>query len=210
MKPFLKRALNQLSIYLPVLLMGLMALATFWLVRSSPSNEKVEVTAVVSQEPDYFMRIFSVKNFNAEGQLESEIKGQKALHYPNSDIFKIEQAEVLSFAQKGQRITANANQAVSNSDGTEIQLFGDVVIVRETLPIAENTQKNASAVAAKLEFRGDFLHLYTQTEQIYSNKPVTLLRGTDQFTADSMQFDNLTQTLILQGRVKFLNAGNRP
>ena len=35
-----------------------------------------------------------------------------------------------------------------------------------------------------------------------SNKPVTLIRGTDQFTADTMDYDNLTGIANLNGRVR--------
>ena len=40
------------------------------------------------------------------------------------------------------------------------------------------------------------------TERVQSNKPVTLIRGTDQFTADTMDYDNLTGIANLNGRVR--------
>jgi lipopolysaccharide export system protein LptC len=36
---------------------------------------------------------------------------------------------------------------------------------------------------------------------VRSNQPVTLKRGSDTFTADSMDYDNLDQILNLRGRV---------
>ncbi len=38
--------------------------------------------------------------------------------------------------------------------------------------------------------------------RVRPNKPVELLRGSDRFTADSMDFDNVDQVLQLQGRVR--------
>ena len=35
-----------------------------------------------------------------------------------------------------------------------------------------------------------------------SDKPVVLIRGGDQFTADGMDYDNLDQVLQLRGRVR--------
>ena len=49
--------------------------------------------------------------------------------------------------------------------------------------------------------RGDFLHAFTQTERVRSNKPVTLIRGADRFTADAMEYDNVEQVLQMRGRV---------
>jgi lipopolysaccharide export system protein LptC len=40
------------------------------------------------------------------------------------------------------------------------------------------------------------------TEQVKSHKPVELRRGQDVFTADSLDFDNVQQTMRLQGRVR--------
>ena len=53
-----------------------------------------------------------------------------------------------------------------------------------------------------MEFRGEFLHVFTNTERVRSDQPVTLTRGNDRFTADSMDYDNLDQVLQLRGRVR--------
>jgi lipopolysaccharide export system protein LptC len=53
-----------------------------------------------------------------------------------------------------------------------------------------------------LEFRGEFLHAFMETERIKSHKPVTLTRGGDQFTADSMDYDNVDRVMDLRGRVR--------
>jgi lipopolysaccharide export system protein LptC len=53
----------------------------------------------------------------------------------------------------------------------------------------------------RLEFQGEFLHAWTNDERVRSHLPVTLTRGNDRFTADSMDYDNLDQVLQLRGRV---------
>jgi lipopolysaccharide export system protein LptC len=37
---------------------------------------------------------------------------------------------------------------------------------------------------------------------VKSHKPVELTRGTDRFTADSLEYDNLDQVVELRGRVR--------
>ena len=39
----------------------------------------------------------------------------------------------------------------------------------------------------RMEFRSEFLHAYTKTERVRSDKPVILIRGNDQFTADGFE-----------------------
>jgi lipopolysaccharide export system protein LptC len=53
-----------------------------------------------------------------------------------------------------------------------------------------------------MEFRSEFLHAYTKTERVRSDKPVVLIRGNDRFTADGMDYDNLDQVMQLRGRVR--------
>jgi lipopolysaccharide export system protein LptC len=56
----------------------------------------------------------------------------------------------------------------------------------------------------RLEFRGEFLHTFLDTERVISNKPVTLIRGADQFTGDTLDYDNLSGVANLNGRVRGL------
>ena len=39
-------------------------------------------------------------------------------------------------------------------------------------------------------------------ERVKSHKPVTLIRGSDVFAADSLDYDNLDRVLELRGRVR--------
>ena len=55
-----------------------------------------------------------------------------------------------------------------------------------------------------MEFRGEFLHAFLNKEVVKSNQPVQLIRGKDKFTADTMDFNNIDQVMLLQGRVKGL------
>jgi lipopolysaccharide export system protein LptC len=183
------------SMYLPVVLIVLLALGTWWLARNTPVFSTPVAEQAVKHEPDYFMRNFAVKNFDAAGLLQSEVAGAEGRHFPDTDVLEIDSARIRSF-KKDQRTTATANRAYSNGDGSEVQLVGNAVVVRE--PVAPA----ASGAQPKLEFRGEFLHVFLKTEQVNSHKSVTITRGGDQFVADSLQYDNLSRVALLQGRVK--------
>lgn len=182
---------DSVSIYLPVLLMGLLALGTWWLVRNAPQTPSTAVTHVPAAGPDYFMRQFSIQRFDPNGRLDSEMRGQMARHYPANDTLEIDQVRIESHTAQGQKTLASANRALSNADGSEVQLFGNAHITRESLP----TQ-------ARMEFQGEFLHLWPQQERVRSHQPVRLTRGQDQFTADTLEYDHLEQVLQLRGRVR--------
>lgn len=196
MTGLLRRAWDRLSIYLPIILMGVLALGTYWLVRSTPVFEAPQADKPQKHEPDYQMQKFSVKTFDVAGRLRSEVFGVEARHYPDTDTLEIDQARIRSFNQKGHLTTATANRALTNSDGSEVQLIGNAVVVREA---AVDT---SGEPLPRMSFRGEFLHAFLDTERVKSHKPVELTRGNDQFTADSMEFDNFEQVMQLRGRVR--------
>ncbi len=197
-----RRAGDRMAIYLPVILMGLMALGTYWLARNTPGLLAAGKPRAASHEPDYFMRGFSVKTFDAAGRLKSEILGSEGRHYPDTDTLEIDQPRIRAYNDRGELTLATAIRALSNSDGSEVQLFGDAVVTREAV-------KNAAGILQpRLQFRGEFLHAFTNTERVRSHKPVTLVRGTDQFTAENLDYDNLDRVMDLRGRVRgVLNPG---
>jgi len=184
----IRQGWDQLSIYLPVVLMGLLALGTWWLVRNAPMPQPPVMERPVKHQPDYFMRDFAVKNFDATGRLQSDIRGQLARHYADSDTLEIDQARMRSVSPEGRVTTASANRALTNADGSEVQLFGNAIVTREPLV------RKGQATLPRLEFRGEFLHAWVNDERVRSNQPVTLKRGSD-------DYDNLDQQLQLRGRV---------
>ncbi|RYF25399.1 MAG: LPS export ABC transporter periplasmic protein LptC [Comamonadaceae bacterium] len=192
----LRQGWERLSIYLPVVLMGLLALGTWWLVRNAPKAPQAAVVRAPDHEPDYFMRTFSIKNFDAAGRLASEVVGDMARHYLDTDTLEIDMARMRSVSPDGRVTRATANRALTNSDGSEVQLFGNAIVTREP------QSRPGQTPLPRLEFRGEFLHAWVNSERVKSDQPVTLTRGTDQFTADSMDYDNLDQIVQLNGRVR--------
>ena len=189
----LRSGLDRLVLYLPVILMGLLAAGTYWLARNTPLLAGAESEQPVTHDPDYFMRNFAVRTFDPNGRLKSEVFGIEARHYPDTDTLEIDEPRIRSYAEDGALTVATARHGISNGDGTEVQLIGDAVVTRETPPGQETP---------RLQFRGEFLHAFMDTEKVRSHKPVTLIRGNDQFTGDTMEYDNLERVMDLRGRVR--------
>jgi lipopolysaccharide export system protein LptC len=192
----LNKLWERLMLSLPLLVMGALALGTYWLVRTMPDSTGAEVQRSPTHEPDYFMQGFSVKTFDALGRIRSEVVGEKARHYPDTKWLEIDNIYVRSFDEQGRLTTATAKRALTNDEATELQLLGNAVVVREAVPDLPNE------AVPRTEYRSEFLHAFITTERVKSHKPVELLRGNDRFTADSLDFDNIEQVLQLQGRVR--------
>jgi lipopolysaccharide export system protein LptC len=192
-----RRVFDRLAVYLPLVLMGLMAMTSYWLVRSTPKLGETESEAPARHEPDYYMRDFSVKVFTADGRLKSEMVGVEGRHYPDTDTLEIDQPRIRILGEQGNVTTARAVRGLVNADGSEAQLFNSAVVVREA---TVNTQ---GVAVPRSELQSEFLHFFGDTEQVRSHLPVVMIRGEgDRFTGDGMGFDNLGRTMELNGRVR--------
>ena len=195
---------DRLSIYLPIAVMGLMALGTYWLVQHSPKPAAQVVERPVRHEPDYFMKDFSVTTFVESGRLKSEVFGVAGRHYPDTDLLEIDRIRIRSYDDQGRLTTATANRALTDGDAVVVELFGNAVLVREAQPDKDGN------IVPRIEFRGEYLHTNTETERVTSDKPVQLRRGNDVFVGDTMDFDNVNQIMVMQGRVKGLINPKQP
>jgi len=192
-----RRTWDRLSVYLPLVLMGLMAMTTYWLVRNTPAIGDAELEAAPRHVPDYFMREFSVKVFGDDGKLKSEMVGIEGRHFPDTDTLEIDQPRIRILGVEGNVTTATAARGLINADGSEAQLFDNAVVVREATVNAQGVSTPRS------ELQSDFLHFFANTEQVKSHLPVVMIRGSgDRFTGDGMGFDNMGRTMEINGRVR--------
>lgn len=188
---------DQLSAWLPALLMGLFALGTWWLVRSAPQLDGPEAPRLPSHEPDYFMHDFAVQTFDATGQLKTRITGAQGHHYPDTDTLEVQNPRLQAWGRQGERTTATAQRALANGDGSEVQLFGQARVVRESLPSAPG-----QPAPPPVEFRGEHLHAFVEQERVSASQPVEITRGPDRFTGDRFDYDHASGVARLEGRVR--------
>lgn len=193
---FVRDAWDRFLLYLPLAVMALLALGTYWLVRGTPPLAEPPAIRPVRHEPDYFMHGFSVRTFDDSGRLRTEVIGEEARHFPDTQLIEIKGIRIRSFDAQGRLTTASARHGVSNEDTSEVQLIGKAVVVREASTDAAMVSK------PRVEYRGEFLHAFLTTEKIKSHKPVELIRGNDRFSADALEYDHVEQVLQLNGRVR--------
>jgi lipopolysaccharide export system protein LptC len=185
------RALDVVSAYLPLLMMAILALGTWWLVRNAPTLETPRETVAPRHEPDYEMTNFVVQRFAKDGTLRTQLEGDRLRHYPDNDTLEIDRARLRAIDSDGVVTLATANRALANGDGSEVQLLGDARVVR---PAHGNEQE--------IEFRGEFLHAFRNVEQVRSHLPVTVTQGESVVRADGMEYDNLARVVDLHGRTR--------
>ncbi len=180
-----------LGAYLPMLLMVLLALGTWWLAKNSPVSGDGATEKQARHEPDYEMRTFAVQRFGVKGALKAQIEGDALRHYPDTDTIEIDNVRLRAVGADGGVTRAVARRAISNGDGSEVQLLGNAEVTRE-----------ATAVQPAVKFSGEFLHAFLDTERIRSHLPVTVVRGETEVRAGSMDYSHLSGVLNFGGRMQ--------
>lgn len=193
--PWRVRVLDAAATYLPLLLMGLLALGSWWLVKNSPIAEAPQAAAAPRHEADYQMSNFVVQRFGADGSLQMELEGRRMRHFPDTDTLEIDDARIRAIAPDGRVTLASSRRAMANADGSEVQLLGGAHVVRQGIRGELPT-----------EFRGEFLHFFQASERVRSHLPVTVTRGASEFRADALEYDNLARVIELKGRVRAVFA----
>jgi lipopolysaccharide export system protein LptC len=186
---------SRVLLFLPLLLVAVLALSTYWLYRHTPTQAAAEPQKPLRHEADYFMRNFSIRSFDASGQLKSEVRGDMLRHYPDTDTLEIEKVVMQGINQRQNVTLASGHRAISNADGSEVQLLGNARVLRD------ETRADNGQLLPRLAFEGEFLHIFANTEQIKSHKPVTVIRGTDRIEASSLDFSYLDRNATFSGRV---------
>ena len=194
-RPWLWRAQTLLSNYLPLLLMALLASGTWWLVKNTPMLDGPTELAAPRHEPDYRMDNFELQRIAADGRLRVQIAGAELRHYPDTDTVEIDNARVRAIAPDGSLAIAEAKRAISNGDGSDLQLMGDVHLRRLPPGAGENA-------TAQLDVRGEFLQALSNAEILRSHLPVTIRQGGSTLNAQNFEYRHLTGQVSFTGKAR--------
>jgi lipopolysaccharide export system protein LptC len=171
--------------------MALLALGSWWLVDNTPVPGGPRTPVAPRHEADYTMRDFLVQRYGPDGALRTQIEGDVAVHYPDTDTLEIENPRIRAITANGAVTHASARRALANGDGSEVQLLDDAHVVRE-----------ATAEEEAIDFRSDFLHVFRNTERVRTHLPVRVRQGGTEVMAAGMEYDHLARVVQLAGRMQ--------
>jgi lipopolysaccharide export system protein LptC len=188
--PWYLRLRDGLSAYLPLLLMAALALFTWWLVKNTPMAPARSNEAPQRTTPDYTMSQFALERFDAAGRLKVRIEGAVMRHYPDTDRIEVDGVQIRAIAPDGRITLASALHALSNGDGSEVQLIGQAQVT------------SSDAAGRPLQMNGEFLHAFLASEKVRSHLPVQVTLGGATMNAAGLDYDHGTRRLDLKGPMR--------
>jgi lipopolysaccharide export system protein LptC len=190
-QPLVWRLQSMLASYVPLLLMAALAGFTWWLIKNTPQLEAPREKTAPKHEPDYRMNGFEVQRFSSDGRLTGRIIGSEMRHYPDTDTLEIDAPQLRAYGKLDELLVADAQRGVSNGDGSEVQLLGDVKVKR--YPAGDTAQP------PDLELYGEFLHAFVPQQQIRSHLPARIVGMGGEMQVKSFVYDQLTGRLTFSG-----------
>lgn len=183
--------LRRITDFLPLLLALLLALGTFWLVKSMPQIKSG--TPPPANEPDYYLRDFELRRYDPQGSLQIELVGSYGEHVPDPDTIHVKQARTFSIDANGNTTRASADRAVSDGKGQNIELFGQVR--------AQHQRKaGEGGTPPPVIFESSYLKATNRQEQLSTDQPVKITQGNDVITGTGMAYTGASRTVDIQGR----------
>ena len=188
--PWPDRLRDALTAALPLILMLVLAVGSWWLVRNAPQPLEPRPPAATRVEPDYTMTGFMVQRFGADGRLRVQIEGRQLRHLPAAGRLEIEGATIRAFAPDGRETVAIARLALADDKTTEVQLIGG----------ARVQARSSRGEDAVLE--GERLLLYPQERRVRTDEAVRVRLGADEFEATGLEYRQDTGVLELLGPMR--------
>ncbi len=182
--------INRTAIIFPLVLAGLMALLTFWIYRTveqqGPKNDGSN-----RHDPDYIMQNFVTTQTDTDGKLRYMLAASKMTHYPDNDSTILELPKFTQYAVDKPYTKIKGKLANVSSDGEEIEVIDDVVVVRQ-----------ATADKGEMQVLTDKLVIFPNEDLAKTDRPVVIKQAPKTVIhATGMIYDKNKKTLQLLKRV---------
>ncbi len=183
--------------WLPLLLIALLAGASYWLLQLHLPPSRSSAPQVKMHRPDYFAEHFSITLLDQTGATQYRINAAKMVHYEDNDNTDVVLPAVRAFVAGQPDVTSFAKRGKINGNGSILDLYGDAHVRR-----AQGDQDPA------LEADSQHFRFLINDDIVQTDQSVKLKRGASIVTASGMSYNNLTRVVKLVGQVRGVIAAD--
>ena len=183
---------------MPLILMGALTLATFWLVRKNTPPEKSALERVRLHEPDYIINDGALSALNELGNTKYRILGKKVTHYDDDASIDILTPRLRLFQPNKAPVTVKADTGHLDGDLTILDLIDNASIFRPAQAATAVEPASPRMLASSSYFK-----VLINDDIIETDRPITLEQGMSvMHSTEGGVFNNIEQSMILSGQVK--------
>ena len=183
---------------MPLILMGTITLATFWLVQKNTPPEKSALERARLHEPDYTIKDGALSALNELGNTRYRILGVKVTHYDDDASIDILTPRMRLFQAEKAPVTVKSDTGHLDGDLTILDLYDNATIFR---PAQEATASQAATL--RMLASSSYFKVLINDDIIQTNRPITLEQGMSIMSStEGGVFNNIEQSMVLSGQVK--------
>jgi len=183
---------------MPLILMGLLTLLTFWLVQKNTPPEKSSLERVRLHEPDYTIKDGALSALNELGNTKYRILGKKVTHYDDDASIDILTPRMRLFQPDKAPVTVKSDTGHLDGDLTILDLFDNASIFRPAQAASSSQPATLRMLASSSYFK-----VLINDDIIETNRPITLEQGMSIMNStEGGIFNNVEQSMVLTGNVK--------
>lgn len=183
---------------MPLILMGLLTLLTFWLVQRNTPPEKSTLERVRLHEPDYTIKDGALSALNELGNTKYRILGKKVTHYDDDASIDILTPRMRLFQPDKAPVTVKSDTGHLDGDLTILDLFDNASIFRPAQAASSSQPATLRMLASSSYFK-----VLINDDIIETNRPITLEQGMSIMNStEGGIFNNVEQSMVLTGNVK--------
>lgn len=185
---------NKLRAWLPLLPLGLLLLASYWL------SQQVQPLSPIASEQrhdvDYVIDNLTTTTLGETGQPRRTLSAIKMWHYPDDNTTYLQQPRLTSLFADHPPGHMSAQTGKLSSKGEDVFLYENVQIVR---PASDNL--------GELQFQTNYLHVAPERDWADTDHPVLMTGRRSTVNAVGMELDNRARTVVFLSQV---NATHEP
>ncbi len=174
------------TLVLSILLTGGLAVGSYWLAQQARLSDAVP--RALGHDIDYTADVITLTRMDETGRAQYVVDATKLIHFADDDSAELTQPKMVGAKINRPEMRVRADLGKTTSEGQEVRLYGNVVLVRQPW-------KGALELVAK----GPYMLAFPEREVVSSDQPIEVTQGGSRVNANAMQYDNGTQTLQLDG-----------
>jgi lipopolysaccharide export system protein LptC len=183
---------------MPLILMGVLTLVTFWLVQKNTPPEKSTIERVRLHEPDYTITNGALSALNELGVTKYRILGNKVIHYDDDASIDILAPRMRLFQPDKPPVTVKSDTGHLDGDLTILDLIDNASIFRPAQAATASQAETLRMLASSTYFK-----VLINDDIIETNRPITLEQGmSTMHSNEGGKFNNVEQSMTLLGQVK--------
>jgi lipopolysaccharide export system protein LptC len=185
---------------LTIMLTGVFfAFGSFWLVQVMNREDSLSQVGGPINEPDYIVENFSFVRMDETGKPRYVVSGRRLAHLPMGDVSTIDKPVMRSMAPERARMTIHANEARIRHEDDQVDLIGNVDVVRLAAP---NVQP--------MRVRTEALTVLPDEEILKTDQAVEMKLGEATLSGTGMVANNATGRLHLASRGQIIYPPRAP